>query len=430
MHRTQARGIALTFVLLVIALLMVIVSTVAVQGLGSLRQAKVEEHSKQALFAAESGAADAIRNLVEDPTYPGPLPTTTMSGGAEYSAVVFNNFAGTAPTTASNNADVPAGTTYVLATGEFAGLTRRVGVLVSPGSATAFGLALGSGGEVRMGGSKTVRGSIKANQDIRLQGSSTIIPLRGSGRLLSSQDVRTQGSTRVDDAQDVRARGTVNSTPAIRGGLTIQSGDTTESTLPFIIDYTRTTNQLLAGEQGLVLPNPDQTVLFSAPNVVVHSTPPALPLDLNNQIHVFSVNQDFGSGDITGTGTIVVADGASLKFQGSQNLNANLIALRNSSQFPNSGNPTISFQGSTTVNGLIYAHEGIDVQGSFSLNGAMVAFRDGGAGIRTQGSTNITLDSSVFANVPGFESWALGFGGVGGIPAGAGPLSVVVWEAF
>ena len=430
MDRTKARGIALTFVLLVIALLMVIVSTVAVQGLGSLRQAKVEEHSKQALFAADAGAADAIRNLVEDPTYSGPLPTTTMTGGADYSAVVYNNFTGTASLTASNNADVPPGTTYVLATGEFAGLTRRVGVLVRPGSDAAFGLAMGSGGEVRMGGGKTVRGSIKSNQDIRLQGSTNIIPISGSGRLLSSQDVRTQGSTRVDDAQDVRARGTVSSTPGIRGGLTIQSGDTTESTLPFIIDYTRTTNALLTGEQGLVLPNPDQTVLFAAPNVVIHSTAPPLPLDLNNQIHVFSVNQDFGSGDISGTGTIVVADGASLKFQGSQNLDANLIALRNPSQFPNGGNPSISFQGSTTVNGLIYAHEGIETQGSFTLKGAMVAFSDGGAGIRTQGSTDITLDSSVFANVPGFESWSSGFGGVGGIPAGAGPLSVLVWEAF
>lgn len=426
------KGIALPFVLLVIALLLVIVSSVAVQGLGALRQAKVEEHSKQSLFAAEAGAADALRTLVEDPTFAGSIPNGSLPGGSTYTGTVYNNFSGTTSQNAPNGAEIPAGTAYIYGTGSFASLNRKVGILVSPGSAAAFGMALGSGGEIRMQGSKTVRGSVKSNQDIRFQGSTRILPIQGSGRVLSSQNVRSQGSTRVDDAQDVRARGSVNDSPAIRGALAIQSGDTTDSTLPFITNY-RDLNSLNPGDQGLVLPNPNYLALTdtSQPNIVDGVLPVPDPFDLNGQVHVFNASLSFsGSQSFTGTGTIVVTGGNSIEFQGSTNFNGNLIAIRDPAQYPNGGSPTIRFQGSSTVSGLVYAHEGIRCQGSCTINGAMIAYRNGGAGIRTQGSTNITLDSSVFANIPGFGPWASGFGGLGGIPAGSGPLSVLLWERF
>ena len=71
-----------------------------------------------------------------------------------------------------------------------------MGVLVRAGSASSFAYAIGAGGAVEMQGSKDVTGSIKANGDISLSGSSTIIPINNSGRLLSSADIRTQGSAR------------------------------------------------------------------------------------------------------------------------------------------------------------------------------------------------------------------------------------------
>lgn len=427
---------------MVITLLLITVSTVATNGLGSLSQAKTEQFRKQAFFAAEAGAADALRHLVEDPTWAGPLPQTNLQLDSAYSAVVVNNIAGiSGPLTASNGALVPEGFAYILATGTMVRSERRVGLLVSPGSTTAFGIAVGVGGNAEMQGSKRVAGTIKASGTIDLQGSTRIEPLDGSGRLLAGVNVESQGSTRVDEAQDVRARGTVSATPAIRGAIVVQSSDTTDSSLPFIADG-RTTNSLNAGETGLVLPNPDQAVLLdpSNPNLNTYdggTIPPALPprisvtglLDLADQIHYYPGGVDFtGSSSIIGQGTIIVGNGNSMTFQGSTgNLNANLIALRTDAT-TSTGNPSIEFQGSTTVNGLIYAHEDVRTQGSFTLNGVVIAYRDGGGDLRTQGSARITLDSSVFGNIPGFESWAAGFGGVGGAPAGSGALSIVSWE--
>lgn len=433
--REKNLGIALPFVLMVIALLLITVSTVATNGLGSLSQAKTEQFRKQAFFAAEAGAADALRQLVEDPSWAGPLPQTDLEFHSSYSATVVNNIAGTSgPLTAANGASVPEGHAYILATGIMGRSTRRVGLLVSPGSSTAFGIAVGVGGDAYMQGSKRVAGSMKASGTIELQGSTRITPLDGSGRLLAGVNVESQGSTRVDASQDVRARGTVSATPAIRGALEVQGSDTTDSTLPFIADG-RTTNSLNAGESGLVLPNPDQAVLLDPtnPNLVTHGDASNQEdvtgvLDLANQIHYYPGGVNFaGSSSVIGQGTIVVGNGNTMEFQGSTTINGNLIALR-SDGAASDGNPSINFQGSTTVNGLIYAHEDVNIQGSFTLNGVVIAYRDGGGDLDTQGSTRITLDSSVFGGIPGFESWAAGFGGVGGAPAGSGALSILSWE--
>ena len=433
--RSLGRGIALPFVLLIIALMMVTVATMSRQGIGSLSQAKGDQLSKQAFFAAEAGASDALRHLVEDPTYASSSSNLSLPSGGEYSYTVLNNITpGAGTLTAANGALVPEGFAYILASGTVGYTERRVGILVSPGSSTAFGMAIGVGGGVTMQGSKRVSGSIKANGDIRLQGSTSITPSSGSGRLLSSADIRTQGSARVDDSQDVRARGSVSSTPGIRGALIVQSSDTTDSTLPFIADG-RTTNALGAGERGLVLPNPDRTLLLPAdlstnPNYVDHSgvTSWSGPLNLNNQIHYFPDGISFsGSTTITGPGTIVVDNGNPMVFQGSTNVEANLIAL-SPTPAGSGDDPSIRFQGSSTVRGLIYAHEDIRVQGSFRLDGVVIAYRDGDGDLYTQGSTRIQLDSSVMAGIPGFGPWASGFGGLGGIPAGSGPVSVVSWE--
>ena len=70
---SSRRAIALPFVMLIIALLLIGVATISKQGLGSLNQARVTRLSKQAVFAAESGASDAARRLVVDDSWEGPL---------------------------------------------------------------------------------------------------------------------------------------------------------------------------------------------------------------------------------------------------------------------------------------------------------------------------------------------------------------------
>lgn len=429
-------GIALPFVLLILALILVGVTMVARQGLGSLHSAKANRFSKQAQFAAEAGAADALRNIIEDESWLGPLTGVVADGQYTYSVEVTNNFSGVGSATAGNGAIVPAGFTYLLSSASRSdgAYPRSSGVLVGRGSQSALGFALGAGGNVRMQGSKAISGSIKASGDIELRGSTLIEPLNGAGRVLAGGDIRTQGNTNVDEAQDARARGAVSAQPGIRGTELVYSADTTASTLPFIADG-RTDNTLLPGEEGQVLPNPNRASLLdttAAGFVTYTSSTYAGNFDLAGGIHYFPNGVSFqGSTTFSGSGTIIVDNGNPMEFQGSTGaLKVNLIALRRQDQFPSDGDPSIRFQGSTTVSGLVYAHEDIEVQGSFQLDGVMIAYRDGGGEIRTQGSTRVTLDSRVFASIPGFESWANGFGGTTSVPSGSGAISIASWQRF
>ena len=414
--------------------MLVIVSVVVQQGLGSLRQARLSGGSKQALFAAEAGAADAFRHLIEDQSWQGPLDSTTMEGGAVYSAVVVNNIAGDTPKIAPDGAKVLPGFAYVLATGSpnEEGVTRSVGVLVGVGSSNALSFALGAGGEIAMQGSKDIFGSLKANGNIALQGSTSIQPLDGSGRLLSSSDLSVQGSTSMDEAQDARARGSISGN--IGGAYLVQPNDDSESTLPFINDG-RTTNSLNSGEQGQVLPNPDRSHLTSV--MVSHTeTLIAGDFDTGGQVHYFPDGIQFG-GNVMGGGTIFVDNGKSIEFQGSTSVQANLVAMGDfggtsggggcghHGGATGGGGDVIVFQGSSTVKGLVFAHEGIRFQGSSDIEVIVISYR---GDIRTQGSTSIKLDSSVLANTPGFDAWASGFGGSGGIAAGSGAITVLSWE--
>lgn len=420
------RGITLTIVMLVITLMIVIVSLVVRQGIGALHQAKLSTASKQGLFAAEAGAADAFRRLVEDPSFPGPLAETTLPDGGIYSVEVVNNLTGGGELTASNGAKVPPGFAYLYATGRSGsqGVERHVGVLVSPGSISALSMAIGVGGQVQMQGSKDIAGSVKANGNISFQGSTRITPVNGSGRVLGSANISFQGSSAMDEAQDVRARGSVSASPSVGGAYLVQSNDTSDSSLPFINDY-RLTNALVTGEQGQVLPNPDPALLLAG--AVVHAeTTIGSNFDTQGLVHHFPNGLSFtGSTDVIGGGTIVVTGGNSLSFQGSSNVDANLIVLRDPAQYPSGGNPSLDFQGSATVKGLVYAHQNVRFQGSSDVEGLIICYS---GNLETQGSTDIALDSTVLGDLPGFAAWASGFGGEGGIPTGSGPISVRSWE--
>ena len=79
---------ALPFVLLVLTLLLVAVSAVAHQGLGTLQQAKLEEFKKQAVLAAEAGVADAIEQMVDNAALDGPVAEVEISAGFEFDVPV------------------------------------------------------------------------------------------------------------------------------------------------------------------------------------------------------------------------------------------------------------------------------------------------------------------------------------------------------
>jgi hypothetical protein len=406
------RGIALPFVLMIITLMMIGVSTVARQGLGSLNQAKVERHTKQALFAAESGASHALRKLVEDDGWEGPLEKREMTVGASYSAEVYNNLTGTGGLlTASNGTVVPMGSAYIVGHGHYAGLDRRVGLMISKGSPSALGLAIAVGGNVDLQGSKTLRGSIKASGNINIQGITNIVPVDTNGRILAGGNITSSGTTQVDEAQDVRARGTITQTPEIDGALLVYSGDTSPATIPFINDW-RVTNSLEPDEKGLVLPNPEIEPLTKPavnPDVVVHAERTISgEFNLDDKIHYFPWGVDvLAGGNLTGQGTLVTGHGEDMTFQNSGTFNANLIALRDEDT---GALPKISFHGNATINGLVYSHGDIDIQGNLDQNGVLVAYK---GGLTTHGETGVNLDSAVLKDTPGFEEWADGFVGEG-----------------
>jgi hypothetical protein len=438
LNDSKNRGLALPFVLLVLTLLLVAVSAVAHKGLGTLQQAKLEEFRKQATFAAEAGVADAVEQLVDDPNLNGALPEVEMAVGAAYIPTIYNNFGtGGGTILAPNGAEIPEGYAYILSEGRLGTSKRRVGVLVTQGAASALGIGIGVGRNLTMGGSKRLTGSVKANGDINLSGSTRIQPEDGSGRLLSSSSISVGGSTRIDDTQDVLARSGVSG--RITGANSVDGGDSSPATEPFINDY-RTANSLAPGEKGSVLPNPKPAALLAS--AVIHDADGdpttaegafTSDIDLQGKVHYFPYGVDFsGSTTITGPGTIVTGGGNPINFQGSTRIaDVNLVAIRDAyNGFPStlSNNASITLGGSSRVTGLVYAHHGIDIQGSFRLQGIIISYDPLSGDLNTQGSTRVTLDSTVLSGIPGFEPWANGFGGDGGLPVGSTSIGVASWE--
>ncbi len=424
MRTGRQRAFALVLVLLVLTLLIVILTTVALRGVGNLSATKVTRLSKQSLMAAEAGASEAIRALVEDSALNGAQPSGQLPDGARYQATIVNKFCG-GVLNASNGASVPDGTAYILARGtDSAGnYERTVGVLVGGSTVSGSGFALGAGGDIDLGGRKNISGTIRASNNISVNGRMDITPIGGNGRLLAGNQLDAGGNTNMDSAQDARARGSISGN--INGALMVQPNDTTPDTMPFINDG-RTNNILTAAETGrVILPNPDQTVLLDPanPNYVEYPgvTTWSGSFNLNNQIHYFPDGIDFTAVSFNGQGTIVTGNGNPLSVvRAGGVVQANLIALRRPDQFPSSGSPSINVRNSE-VEGLVYAHEDISVHGS-TIRGVTIAYNDS---IRLQGNNTVELNSGVLSGIPGFEPWA-GVGASGG--GGAGAIGILSWQ--
>lgn len=431
---SKERGLALPFVLLVMTLLLVAVSAVAHQGLGTLQQAKIEEFRRQAVYAAEAGVADTIEQMVNDASLNGALPEVEMDVGAKYQVTIYSNFAGGGTQYAPNGAEIRDGYAYIYSVGTVGTITRRVGVLVTAGSASALGIAIGVGGNVNMGGGKRITGTVKASGDIDFGGSTRIEPLDGSGRVLASGSIKP-GPLRVDDTQDVLARNGISG--SVSGGNEVNGNDSSPATEPFINDG-RFVNQTMPGDAAgaVVLPNPDPAVILADPNTVVRDLDPLIQdplqlpypeagvLSLGGKTYYYPDGIDLGSvSQIQGPGTIVVANGRPIDCGNKQVSGANLVAIGGPDYDLDTSD--ITYKSSKQFDGLMYAHDNITTQGAFRLNGLIISYY---GNFKSQGGTRVTLDATVLADIPGFGPWANGFGGSGGIPAGSTSIGVISWE--
>jgi len=442
--RNLRKGMAMPVVMSLIVILVLIAMSVASTGIATLNMAGANQLSRQSVLAAEAGIASAFREILRG------SPWTQYNNVAYGRESRYSVQSIVGPSAVAGQPNVPAGTVYLLATGTTRGRhPRRVGVLISgSGSPAASGHAIATAGPIQMQGGGRVAGSIKASQNINLQGGVKITPHQGEGRILAGEEIEMQGGVQRDPSQPMRARQTIskNSSDLPEDiARQIFPNDTTQESEAFIADY-RFQNTPNAGETAEILPNPDPVALLGLrpdpinvgnyekdatgyyiidpprPDVVQHletEVTGALPLD--DKIHLFVNGVTFqGGGAIQGKGTVVAGDGNGIEIQGGVDADANLLALRWPYQYPNGGSPSIRIQGGARVNGMVLAHDDVDIQGGARVQGMVVAYRPGGGGFSGQGGFRITFDAAGLT-LPGFASW---LSTPSGAPVGPGSLGI------
>ena len=126
----RKRGIALVTVLMVIGILATITAAVITMGTGTLKTSFQNLQSEKALYAADAAGKLALVELANSASWPG-LPLQNFGSGPEQIQVDIFASGSTTP----HGLTVPAGQTYVLATGiSERGLRRQVGMTVTPGA--------------------------------------------------------------------------------------------------------------------------------------------------------------------------------------------------------------------------------------------------------------------------------------------------------
>ncbi|MEW6279892.1 MAG: hypothetical protein AB1758_14785 [Candidatus Eremiobacterota bacterium] len=123
---TRARGLALVMVLLALALLGVVAAALVALGSRTLWESRADEERDQALLAADAGLWRTVDRLRTDPNFRGYNRQSMRSTGAEYWSSVTPG-----GSRAPNDVRVPDELCYVLASGEYRGRQRQVGLMVS-----------------------------------------------------------------------------------------------------------------------------------------------------------------------------------------------------------------------------------------------------------------------------------------------------------
>ncbi|MGE0491160.1 MAG: hypothetical protein AB7S38_18270 [Vulcanimicrobiota bacterium] len=109
----KKRGIALVVALMIGTVLTAGALTLGVMAHRGLGQVGHAEQQKVEYFAALAGLHSAMAQLRSQPTFPGPILGTT-SGGQSYEVSLVNNLSGSAPITAPDGTEVPAGGIYLV----------------------------------------------------------------------------------------------------------------------------------------------------------------------------------------------------------------------------------------------------------------------------------------------------------------------------
>jgi len=456
--RRQSRGIALILVLSVLVLLLIITLTVSTRGIGTMSQVKGLACSYRSLNAAEAAVAIGLNGVVADRSYQGQFNNQKYLEDSLYSLeVTNNNLGGTTVLTASNGFQVKPGFIYLLGSGRRSdgAYQRQAGVLIRTGSGSSVPFALGAGGKISLRQHTTIKGGLKSSGDIDLRAQTDVMPLNGAGRLISGGDISTRGPTHMDPSQDARAAGRIGGN--LRGTENIFENDSSADTQPFINDG-RLTSELQPGEEGkTVLPYPDIRQLLEidsygvpGPNIVQHTeTTFGGALDLSGQTHWYPNGITFSSSaEITGTGTVVVGNGNSARFDctlgstagnpdeddgsgggtGIPALKMNVLALFPDPEFDGTpqlgtGNPDVRFERYVNLEGMVLAGRNVETARKARIKGQIIAYQ---GDIIGDMRNILSLFPEVVGRVPGLETFATG-------SASSGPgtaVTITSWQRF
>lgn len=447
------RGIAIPIVLLVLSLFIVVVTAVFEAGFNTQYQTNNSYESTQSLYAAEAGIAQSVRQIIAGTSGWNGYRNVSYGVNSQYSVEVIPG-----PATPAGGPQVPAGATYLLATGTTRSkFARQVGVLIRAGVGQAtsdFPFALAAGAKIDMHGGGSINGSVKSSTDIDLGGGIRVRPFGGSGQILAGTNIQLGGGVKRDDSQDMRAVGTISRSshtlPTDPSSL-IFPNDTTPASMPFINDG-RFTNTLTGTEKAKVLPNPDPERLLGlqpdgaggyvfdaltgtytlnpARTDVVQHTELTISgnLDLAGKIHFFPNGVDI-QGTLSGKGSVVSGSGNSVRVSGriGNPAEVNLLALSWPTG-PKKGDIIVSDH--LNMKGMLYAHGGIQLDKNVDLKGMMIAYS--GGILNSGGHRAIEYDASGFG-LPGFETWlgvppaSTGPGTATGITPGQ-PIIVLSWQ--
>lgn len=400
--------------LLVLAIVLLFAQAMGTLGIQHLGIVQADYHDRVSAYAAEAGAARALHEIAAQSTWSTgwvnePLTEFTRSA---YTVQVTSNVLGATPVTAPDGSTVPGGHVYVLSTGTCMGgkYPRQTAVMLSPGD--WFPYALASAGRMSLAGAADITGSVRSGGDMSFQGRVTIAPDSSMGRVLTSGDLDIGSILTVDSSQDVRARGEINDIPDVRGTTEIYAFDATTDTDPF--------------DTSTPIPEPDRTELLAG--AVTHPETTYRnrdELDLEGKVHHFPDGVSFLNGSkITGSGTIVVSGGHTLKIDiPLQDLDLNLIAF-DSGQEPDEGtvgDADIELNANVDLNGVIFCEGNIVSRAALDVTGAIIAF--GGGSIQQVNSRAALrlVRARPVSPLPGFDD-LFGAGGTNG------GMSVDSWQ--
>ncbi|MDQ7822335.1 MAG: hypothetical protein RDV48_06030 [Candidatus Eremiobacteraeota bacterium] len=423
----RQRGLSIAITLIILTILVVVVFAIGARGINGLRDTTMERRDKVLFNAAEAGVQEALLNYKKNiPTWSAgiPLKTCWQNGGetVQYEVTITNNqmaLQGSPSITAPDGVQVPPGLCYFLSTGSIANypITKKVGVMVKYSFLGNFDYALAAGDAINFQSNTTVYGNIKSNKTITFSSACSIVSVKGSGNLLSAENIDVKARLVMETGQNAWANGIIINPTNIENA-NVQSGPGLVT--PFDLSGDTTVSPAPGTE---TMPNPDLSVLLAGCQSHMETSING-ELDLGSKVHYFPNGITFGNkASFKGTGSIVTGNGKNMTFQTSIGAKpdkyypVNLIALGewDGSKYVG-GNISFDHGCHCITNGLVFAHGKIDMQAEFKTRGTTIAY-NGMVGTGGQADFEF-FPMPVFC--PGFEAWNMG--------PGTARVDIVSWQ--